>query len=318
MFSFDMDEAGQLAADRAIREAMAAEFNIKAITLPSGKDPDELIRKNSEAWRVSVKEAKHVMQYYFDKTFAKLDIKTPEGKRGAAKIILPVIGRLRDKIEADHWLKKLAEKLDVGETALRDTLAAARAKPAYAKVPEDKEKSADAPIISKEERLSEIFLALLWRFPALLAYAAEKVPVEHVFGAANRMFYNNLVVYYNNMASGQKTDLAGNELDYASFKVWLNTSKGDSKADGQDMLLDKIFILGEKDFFAFDSAAAKNELIKIISSLRSFYYGCLARAKEKEIFEAEKIGDSAAAVRALEELTRLKAEKNLLSSGEEN
>jgi len=103
-------------------------MNIKVITLPEGKDPDELIRRDVEAWKNQWPAPKHVMQYYFDKVFAANNIEESEGKREAARKILPIIARLPDRIEQDHWLKKLAEKLQVGETALRETLAANRAK----------------------------------------------------------------------------------------------------------------------------------------------------------------------------------------------
>jgi DNA primase len=318
VFSFDMDEAGQLAADRAIREAMAAEFNIKVITIPSGKDPDELIRNNPEAWRESVKGAKHVMQYYFDKTLIGLDVSSSEGKREAARKILPVIGRLRDKIDQDHWLKKLAADISVGETALRETLVVSLAKEKnnFIKKPEPEE--APAEVQSQEEKTSENFLALILRWPLFFSYTVDKVSDDLIFGKTNKVFYNNLNIYYNEVVSGQRANTAENWLDYSSFKAWLNNNLGSPETDGQDKLLDKIAVLGERDYFSLDSGQAKNELIKIISSLRKAHYQRLSSLKEKEIALAEKSGDMAVANRALEELTRLKEEMRLASpEGEE-
>ncbi len=316
-FSFDMDEAGQLAADRAIREAMAAEMNIKIITINSGKDPDELIRNNPEAWRESVKNSKHVMEYFFDKTFSALNVSTPEGKRGAAKKILPMLGCLRDKIEQDYWLKKLAQILDIGEVYLRETLASSMAK--GKKIPE---KNSDSPTESaaeqsKEERASESFLAMIFHWPIFFPYVADKVPADLIFGRGNKMFYNNLIIYYNEMASGQKVNSAENWLDYSSFKTWLNNFGSLPQADGQDKLLDKIVVLGEKDYFSLDSSQAKNELIKMISFLRKEYYQKIFHQKEKEIAAAERNGDSFSANRALEELKTLKEEARIVFSNNE-
>ncbi|PLX27327.1 DNA primase [Candidatus Parcubacteria bacterium] len=42
--AFDTDEAGHMAADRGIREAMKLDMNIKVILVPEGKDPDDCIR----------------------------------------------------------------------------------------------------------------------------------------------------------------------------------------------------------------------------------------------------------------------------------
>jgi DNA primase len=316
-FSFDMDEAGQLAADRAIRGAMSAEMNIKVITIDGGKDPDELIRNNPEAWRESVKNSKHVMEYFFDKTFSALDVSTPEGKRGAAKKILPMLGCLRDKIEQDYWLKKLAQILDIGEVYLRETLVSAMAK--EKKITEKISDSPAEPAAeqSKEERASENFLAMIFHWPIFFPYVADKVPVDLIFGRGNKMFYNNLIIYYNEKASGQKVNSAENWLDYSSFKTWLNNLGGLPEADCQDKLLDKIVVLGEKDYFSLDSAQAKNELIKIISFLRKEYYQKIFHQKEKEIAAAERNGDSFSANRALEELKTLKEEARMVFSNSE-
>ena len=120
--AFDMDAAGELAAERGIKEAMQAEMNIKLIELPQGKDPDECIKQDSEAWQKCVAEAKPMMQYYFDKTLVGLDSDKVDDRRQAVKILLPVIGQLGNKVEQDFWLKKLSQTIDVNENSLREIL----------------------------------------------------------------------------------------------------------------------------------------------------------------------------------------------------
>jgi DNA primase len=70
LLSFDMDRAGDLAAERGIATAMKAEMQIRVIEIPDAKDPDEFIKKNPDGWTRVVKAAKPMMQYYLDKTFA--------------------------------------------------------------------------------------------------------------------------------------------------------------------------------------------------------------------------------------------------------
>jgi DNA primase len=50
-FAFDQDKAGLAATMRAIPIAQAAEINLSIITLPDGKDPDDLIQKDLRAWQ---------------------------------------------------------------------------------------------------------------------------------------------------------------------------------------------------------------------------------------------------------------------------
>ena len=51
--SFDLDQAGELAAKRGIENALREGMNIKVIQIPEGfgKDPDDCIRKDPEAWK---------------------------------------------------------------------------------------------------------------------------------------------------------------------------------------------------------------------------------------------------------------------------
>ncbi len=305
-FCFDMDDAGQMAADRAIREAMAAEFNVKVITLPLGKDPDELIRKDVEAWKESVRNSKHVMKYYFDKTFAAMNIKEAEGKREAAKLILPVIGRMRDLIERDHWLKKLAEELNVSEGALRDTLLAALNKEKRPTMQSEPEKTEEPTRSTREDRLSETFLSLVVRFPALMSYAMDKAMIDHIFGADNKVFYRNLIMYYNDVIGGQFAENGEKWLDYASFRDWLLR-----QAPGNEKILEKLAISADRDFVDFTLDEAKEEMVLALKSLKEAYYSSLCKEKERMIAEEERNGNEQVASRLFEELAALKEERRI-------
>jgi DNA primase len=315
--SFDMDSAGQLAADRGIREAFAAEMNIKVITLPEGKDPDELIRRDVEAWKKSVAGAKHVMQYYFDKVFAANNIEESEGKREAARKILPIIARLPDRIEQDHWLKKLAEKLQVGETALRETLAANRAKERktpYAKASPyataSGDKADNTPVAAKretrEEKLTQSLLSLAIKFPGFFDYIVNRLNPDHIFGADNRSIYRNMIIYYNENVSNP--DNGRHDFNYQEFRNWLASQPEGLSNDGLFRLLEKIVILGDKDFYGLESDKAKNEIIKIIIALKESYLSARRQEISRLIQELERDGRVEEAEKLMAELTHLSSE----------
>jgi DNA primase len=299
--AFDADAAGQIAADRGIKEAMDAEMNIKIIEIPSGKDPDDCIRNNPAEWQRAVAEAKPMMEYYFDKVFSTLDASKDEDRRLGAQKILSMIMKL-NKIDQDTWIRKLAEKIGAGENILRETLITALKKrdvktkfnPRNNKVAEKKEIIAHP--LTREEKLEEIFLALILKFPILIGYAANKLLPHEISGQLNQTLYNELILYYSNTIT-KSTKLT---LDYNQFKD-LILSKNKDQEELFAKLLERLVFLGDQEFFECDDIAAKNEAIRMVILLKRYYL--LARMKEIEMFiaEAEKSKDNAKMESLMEE-----------------
>lgn len=63
---FDADNAGQNAADRSFAILERSDFNIRVLTIPDGKDPDEYIRKNGvDRFRALLKQSMDVWEFRF-------------------------------------------------------------------------------------------------------------------------------------------------------------------------------------------------------------------------------------------------------------
>ena len=279
---FDADAAGQLAADRGIKEAMAAEMNIRVIIIPSGKDPDDALRQDRDSFERAVKEAKPMMEYYFDKIVAGQDLTSVEVKKEVAKKMLAMIAKLANKIEAAHWLKVTAQALETDENALRESLPkeASHEVVTQAKAPQ-------VALKSREEQLSELLLAIIIRFPDFVAYVISKMELAWLENEDIRSFYKNLIIYYNK----------NNALDYSGFRenLALETSKA---AD----ILDRLILLGEKDFYSYEAKNVQEEIIKIIIELKKFYLQKQIAAAQKAMAEAEKNGEIDKINKILEEL----------------
>ncbi|EKD65177.1 MAG: DNA primase, partial [uncultured bacterium] len=97
-------------------------INIKIIEIPDGKDPADVVAKNPKRWVEAVKEATYVMDYLFGKLFTTDTQKDILKKKKATREFISFIAKLDDMIEKDHYIKKLAEKINVGEDAIRKTL----------------------------------------------------------------------------------------------------------------------------------------------------------------------------------------------------
>lgn len=296
--AFDADVAGQIAADRGIREAMRAEMNIKVIVMPGYKDPDEYIRDNPDEWRKAVQSAKSIMQYYFDRIFPSLNLDKVEDKRQATKEILPILAKLGDKIEQDFWLRKLSEKIDVEENLLREILY-----DKYAKERQTRQGTSNAPEISsrprrsREEMLSELLLALIIKFPNLIGYAINHIQVDQIISLDNKLIYKSLIIYYNNVIdslASQSEIITDREINYKEFRHWLASQNLPSEGTNDNVqlaLLDKLVLLADRDFYDMDIEQAKGEVSKVIITLKKYYLIHRMKEVEKIIAQSEKEGD---------------------------
>jgi len=121
--AFDADRAGMSATERAIPIASRVGVSLSIIDIPSGKDPDELIRQDPSLWRQAVAEHKYALDWLIDRYKVVLDLESAIGKREFTDILLPVVRALSDSVEQDHYLNKIAELTGVSHEALADKLA---------------------------------------------------------------------------------------------------------------------------------------------------------------------------------------------------
>ena len=271
--AFDTDSAGQAAAKRGIDLAISQGMNVQVIVLPEGKDPDECIKNNPDDWRRSITDSKSIIDYYFDETFAKVNLATVEGKKQAAKILLTEIAKLPDQIEQTHYLQKLSESIKVPEDILRNSI--------------DKEyqvkKSEGAPPASSPTQapgrdilLGETILAIGLKYPHYLPYLIDNLNPEIITDSRLSNLYKKAIIYYTE-------DIAGDidQFDYQAFKTKIKSNELES-------LSDKLVLLAEKDFFDFKEDALKKELIQAIKHFKKNFYNSKLKSIEEQIQEAEK------------------------------
>ncbi len=282
---FDADTAGQLAADRGIKEAMAQGMNIKVIIIPNGKDPDDALRQDLASFVLAIRDSKPMMEYHFAKVINNLDLSLVENKKDVASRMLTMITKLSNRVEADHWLKVLAQTLEIDENVLRESL------------PNEKDREIVKQVKvntslkkSREEQLSQLLLAIIIRFPDFISYAITKLNPDLLETEALRLFYKNLIIYYNKTAV----------LDYQGFREYL-ISEDNGAAD----ILDRLVLLGEKDFYAYEKENIQAEIIKIIIDLKTYSLQKKIFAAQKKMAEAEKNGEVEKINNILEELKGL-------------
>ncbi len=120
--SFDLDNAGLKASERAIPIASRVGVSLYMITIPSGKDPDELIKQDPKSWIAAIEKPKYAVDWLIERYAQIIDITTGPGKRQFTDIIVDVVSKLSDQVEKEHYLGKLADLLGVTRSALNSKL----------------------------------------------------------------------------------------------------------------------------------------------------------------------------------------------------
>ncbi len=311
--AFDADEAGYMASERGIREALEQDINVKVILVPGAKDPDECIRQDKMLWEQAVKEAEHTMTYFFRRTFGQINTTEITGRRQVAAKLLPIIASIENKIEKSYWLKALAEKLNVDEAVLYEALP--KKKLGYQKNNQSTDLSASNQLVKKkrEEVLSEFFLALLFKFFDLLEYVIQAIDTNHLQGEVNQAIYKNLIFYYNKNSYKSTDSVLAKQLNFDNFNDWLRQGKRNNSHNGhsatdQSAQLNKLILLGDKEYFEFDYNEAKAEIIRIIIFLKKAFLNKAKKEIEQQIILAEEQKNEQRSLELMEELKKLSDE----------
>ena len=126
ILSFDGDAAGSRAAFRSISLCWQEDMNVKILLLKDSKDPADMVKNNPEAWVIAVKDSIPVMDYYFKRILAGVDLSRSDHKKIAVSKLLPIIKYLKSKVEQAHYLKLLSDKLQIPIELLKDDLGQAK------------------------------------------------------------------------------------------------------------------------------------------------------------------------------------------------
>ncbi|KKU88217.1 DNA primase [Candidatus Gottesmanbacteria bacterium RIFCSPLOWO2_01_FULL_48_11] len=156
-FALDSDLAGDAAARRGIEIADAAGLNMKVVTLPSGKDPDDAARENPVALKKAIKDAAPVYDYFISSAFKRYDATTALGKKKISEELLPILGKIDNAIVQGHYAKQIAKALDTSEETIAESMRKiTKGMPISAKASETTPKP-----LTRPEKLEVYLLALL-------------------------------------------------------------------------------------------------------------------------------------------------------------
>ncbi|MBM3465961.1 MAG: toprim domain-containing protein, partial [Armatimonadetes bacterium] len=120
VLAYDADNAGQSATEKGIEIFEAASLPVRVLELPPGDDPDSLVgREGPDAFRARLEKASGIVEYRMERLVRKHDVDTPEGKTAFLKEMLPTLGKIRDVVRWDEYVRMLAERLRAREETVR-------------------------------------------------------------------------------------------------------------------------------------------------------------------------------------------------------
>lgn len=119
--AYDGDEAGVKATERAIMMAGDLGIDLTVISDYHGaKDPDELIQKDPKLWQSAVENKMPAVEWLLGKYEENLNLRSAPDKRKYSDVALKLIGYVKDEIERASYEEKIAKKLGVEVSILRE------------------------------------------------------------------------------------------------------------------------------------------------------------------------------------------------------
>jgi DNA primase len=122
IIAYDADVAGQNATLRGLEVLDNEGFDIRVLTVPKGKDPDEFIKANGkDAFNKLIYNALSLIEYKINKLKEGINLNNPEMSVKYAKGAMEIISNL-DSLQKNIYIKKISEETKIKEEAIYDLI----------------------------------------------------------------------------------------------------------------------------------------------------------------------------------------------------
>ena len=210
---YDSDEAGQKAANKALRVIGDVGLDVGVIVVPGSKDPDEYIKTfGKDKFRAVLENAKIEFEYKMENILAKYDINLPQDRVKVLAMLENEISTVYSEAERDIYIQLVATKLgvdpksvksDVGRIIFKkqkefkssEGLRAKQSAAGYAdKVNPD---FAKAPAVAKHEE-TVVALLLLFAEHRKTVFEKDIISEENFFTDLNKRIFRYVKESYEN------------------------------------------------------------------------------------------------------------------------
>jgi DNA primase len=209
IISYDSDEAGQRAANKAMQLLGEVGIEVRVLRVPDAKDPDEYLRKyGADKLRRVIEGSRSGFQYKLDGILAKYDLIQPEDKIRAGNECCALISGYHSGVEREVYIAQVAKQLALPTDVLKNQVEASIRRRIREKK-EQEQRNAQASIRNVGDRINpdaikdvqaaaaeETILGLMLIYPEYRSAAAdgsEKLTADDFFTAFGRRAYEAIV-----------------------------------------------------------------------------------------------------------------------------
>jgi len=114
----DQDSAGFEATKKSVAVLEKKNLLTNVVVTPGAKDPDEAIKNNPGEFKKSLKNTLNAYEFLIESFSKKYGTQSVESKKKITGELLPLISLVQNEIIKEHYLKKLASKIDISMESL--------------------------------------------------------------------------------------------------------------------------------------------------------------------------------------------------------
>lgn len=203
---FDADGAGQKATRRAIENLRRTGLDVRVVTIPDGKDPDEFIKKNgAAAFKLLLDRAANAVEHRLLEIGRGHNLATSEGKLAYYNEAAALLATLESPVERELYAGRLSEILSVSKEAILQEIARARRKKERQAVKQQlpniirqerremQSVNPDAVTYPRAAAAEESLLGILILHPNFIRQVREVLAPEQMMTAFNRGLYQQIL-----------------------------------------------------------------------------------------------------------------------------
>ncbi|MBE6538315.1 MAG: DNA primase [Ruminococcaceae bacterium] len=129
IISYDSDEAGQRAANRAMQLLGEVGLEVRILKMNGAKDPDEFIKKfGADRFRHILKQSKTGFEYKLEGVLSRYDISVPADKIKASGELCSIISEVYSAVEREVYIARVAECLLLSPDGIKNDVERLRGK----------------------------------------------------------------------------------------------------------------------------------------------------------------------------------------------
>jgi DNA primase len=203
VLALDADTAGQMASIRAIeslhssldhiaehvpgprgmlRIAQRLDAEVGIAGLDAGLDPDSLIREDPERWQTFIESAKPYVSFVIDHVLADIDRNDANAKRRAVDRLGPILQRIAEPVQRDHYVLRISRELDLQYTLVQSIVRQSSSRPVLAAGQPLQSDTAKRGALRAEDHL----ISLSLRYSSVVSDLIEAIPEGIIGDSRNR------------------------------------------------------------------------------------------------------------------------------------